>query len=261
MMPFIRSAEQFARLCLQVFVVTYAVSAFAGDGELIIVKSEGEVWANDRSGKTVRVENASGLLPSNNMLQTGANGRAVVRFGTAGYVVLNSNSKIEINKANDGAGLFRHITGMVYYAMNKIKGGQQPLGVRTKTATIGIRGTRFLVVDEPGRGEIGMRKGQVSVTSLEGEFEIHKKAEQSEFEAYKQNASNAIAKEKSEFEAYKANAEKEFVEFKREFNLGANRMASFDGKHVEDKPLSEESRMDMENIETYADTWLNEIHD
>jgi hypothetical protein len=106
-----------------------------------------------------------------------------------------------------------------------------------------------------------MRKGLVSVTSLEGEFEIHKKAEQSEFEAYLQNANRAIAKEKSEFEAYKANLEKEFVEYKSEFKLGANRMASFDGKRVEDKPLSEESKLDMENVESYADAWLKEIHD
>lgn len=58
----------------------------------------------------------------------------------------------------------------------------------------------------------------------EGEFEIHKKAEQ------------------DEFEQYKANTQKEFIEYKREFGLEANRMASFDGKRVVDSPLSGETK-------------------
>jgi hypothetical protein len=260
-MTIVKSIEQFAKLFVLAFAVTYSVSAVAVDGGLTIVKSEGEVLAKDSSGKPVNVESSGSVFPTNYVLETGANGRAVVRIGTSGYVVLNRNSKIEISKGNDNSALFRHVTGMIYYALNKIKGGQQPLRVQTNTATLGIRGTRFLVVDTPGRGEVGMRKGLVSVTSLEGEFEIHKKAEQSEFEAYLQNANRAIAKEKSEFEAYKANLEKEFVEYKSEFKLGANRMASFDGKRVEDKPLSEESKLDMENVESYADAWLKEIHD
>jgi hypothetical protein len=71
------------------------------------------------------------------------------------------------------------------------------------------------VTDIAGRNEIGMRKGLISVTSPEGEFEIHKKAEQDEFEAFKQEAEVAITKENREFEEYKADTQKEFIEYKR----------------------------------------------
>jgi ferric-dicitrate binding protein FerR (iron transport regulator) len=181
-------------------------------------------------------------------------------MGNAGYIVLEKNSKVELGNPKDRAGFLRQLSGMVYYALNTIK-GKDNLEVRTKTATIGVRGTRFLVTDMPERNEIGMRKGLVSVTSPEGEFEIHRKAEQDEFEAYKQEARDVIAKEKREFDEYKAKTEREFVEYKREFSLGANRMASFDGKRVVDRPLSAESEKDMATMESYAEEWLKEVRD
>ncbi len=230
-------------------------------GDLIeVVKAEGSVATSDTSGGQEKAVAPKSLLPPRNVLTTGPDGRAVVRIGNAGYIVLEKNSKVELGNPKDRAGFLRQITGMIYYALNAIKGGQK-LEVRIKTATIGVRGTRFLVTDMPERNEIGMRKGLVSVTSLEGEFEIHRKAEQNEFEAYKQEARDAIAKQKREFEEYKAQTEREFVEYKREFSLGANRMASFDGKRVVDRPLSAESIKDMEAIESYAEEWLKEVHD
>jgi len=133
--------------------------------------------------------------------------------------------------------------------------------VRTATTTIGIRGTRFLVSDEAERNEIGMRKGVVSVSSVEGEFEIHKKSQQDEFEAFKQEGTIAIDKEKREFVEYSAKTQNEFIEYKREFSLEANRMASFDGKRVVDRPLSGETEKDMESLEGYADEWLKAVRD
>lgn len=232
----------------------------AGD-DIEIVKAEGKVTTSDPSGKQEKAVGTKSILPSKNVLTTGPDGRAVVRMGKSGFIVLEKNSKVEIGSSGGYAGFLRQLTGMIYYAVNKIKGDQQNLQVRTKTATIGVRGTRFLIADTELRNEIGMRKGLVSVTSLEGDFEIHRKSAQDEFEAYQQEARDAIAKEKKEFEEYQASTEREFVEYKREFSLGANRMASFDGKRVLDRPLSAESVKDMESIESYADYWLKQVHD
>lgn len=244
--------------CLAGLAIANACLA-AGDA-IEVVKAEGSVATSDAFGKMESAVTSKSVLPPKNILTTGPNGRAVVRMGSSGYFVLEKNSKIEIGNTQDHAGFLRQITGMIYYAINAIKGDQK-LEVRTKTATIGVRGTRFLIADLPERNEIDMRKGLVSVTSPDGDFEIHKKTEQDEFEAYKQEARNAIAKEKKDFEQYKAKTEREFVEYKHEFSLGANRMASFDGKHVDDRPLSAESIKDMETAESYAEEWLKEVHD
>jgi ferric-dicitrate binding protein FerR (iron transport regulator) len=233
---------------------------FAAGEAIEVVKAEGVVASSSPSGKKEKAVDSKSVIQPGNVLATGPNGRAVVRVGNTGYIVLEKNSKVEIGN-KDRVGFLRQITGMIYYAINSVKGDQQKVEVRTPVATIGIRGTRFLVADMPDRQEIGMRKGEVNIASLDAEFEIHKKAELDEFEAYQQKARDAIAKEQKEFENYKANSEREFVEYKREFSLGANRMVSFDGKRVDDRPLSDESVKELETIEAYAAEWLKQVRD
>jgi len=246
-------------LCAGAWGIVASGSSVAAE-TIEIVRASGKVVIKQDDQKE-RPAGLKSILPARHTLTTGPDGRAVVRVGEDGYIVVEKNSTIEIDRVKDRAGFFRHVTGMIYYAMNALRPSRPPIEVRTATATIGIRGTRFLVADLPERKEIGMRKGQVSVTSPDVEFEIHRKAEQDEFEAFKQEARDAIVKEKREFEEYKANTEREFVEFKREFTLGANCMASYDGKRVEDRPLSGETQKDMETLEAYGKEWLEEVRD
>jgi len=251
------------RTFLILFSIVFFSAGFchASEDAIEIVKSQGGVITSEAAGEQGQEEGSKGVFRSRNILSTGPKGRAVVRVGKTGFIIIEKNSKVEIESRSDNAGFFRHVTGMIYYALNALKGDQRRTEVRTASATLGIRGTRFLVTDMPERNEIGMRKGTVDVISPDSEFEIHRKAELDEFEAFKQEGRDAIAKEKKEFETYKADMEREFVEYKREFSLGANRMASFDGKRVQEGPLSEETRQDMESLEQYAEEWLKEVND
>ena len=230
------------------------------DEQIEVVKAEGDVAVVQLDQPTRKVFSKS-ILPAKNSLVTGPDGRAVVKIGGVGYIVVEKNSKIEINKSGDYTGIFRHVTGMIYYAMNVIQGSQRSISVKTATATIGVRGTRFLVSDLPDRKEIGMRKGLVNVESPGEAYEIHRQAQADEFEAYKKEAKDAIDEEKRKFAEYKATTEREFIEFKREFPLGADRMATFDGKKVTERALSGESKKNMESLEDYAAEWLKEVHD
>ena len=257
----VRGVRSSARSIAFLAGMVIANAALAAGNAIEVVKAEGSVTTSDPAGKREQAVATKSILPPRNTLATGPDGRAVVRVGNSGFIVLEKNSRIEVGNPRDRAGFLRQVTGMIYYALNAIKGDERTLEVRTKTATIGVRGTRFLITDLPDRSEIGMRKGLISVTSPEGEFEIHRQAEMDEFEAYKQEARDAIAKQKKEFEEYKASTEREFIEYKREFSLGANRMASFDGMRVEDRPLSAETIKDMEGSEAYADEWLKEVRD
>jgi len=242
-----------------------AGSALAGNSiaaeSIEVVRSSGSVLVKQDETQKGQPVASKSILPARHVLVTGPDGRAVVRVGEAGYIVVEKNSTIEIAREKDKAQFLRQITGMIYYAVNFVKGSQQPMEIRTPSATIGIRGTRFLIADLPERKEIGVQKGLVNVTSIGEEFEIHKKMQADEFEAYKREAQEAIAEEKRKFSEYKADTEREFVEYKREFGLGANRMASFDGKRVEDRPLSDESKKDMEALEAYGKKWIAEIRD
>jgi hypothetical protein len=239
----------------------FMVNNSYADMAIEVVSAEGSVTVADTKGNATKTVQTKSILPSGEILSTGPTARAVIKVGSDGIIVLGKNTQVEIGKSKDRVGFFRQITGVVYYALNSIKGKRKPIEVRTASSTIGIRGTRFIVTDVDDRNEIGMRKGIVNVESPEGDFEIHKQAELDEFEKLKQEAKQAIEKEQREFEAYKENTQKEFIEYKREFSLVANRMASFDGKRVVDVPLSGETQQDMESFENYADVWLSKVHD
>ena len=226
-----------------------------------IVKAEGGVSVSKVSGGKSKNVTTKSVLPVSNVISTDDKGRAVVQVGNTGYIVLEKNSQVEINAKDDHAGIFRHLSGIVYYAVNSLKGKDRTLEVKTKASTIGIRGTRFLVTDVSDQNEIGMRKGTISVTSLKGDFEIHKQSEQDEFEAMKKEGEAAVNKEKADFDAYKEKMQNEFVEYKHELSLEANRMLSFDGNRVEDRPLNAATKEKMENLESYADKWVSKVQD
>lgn len=226
-----------------------------------IVKAEGGVSFSKASGGKSKNVTTKSILPAANVVSTDENGRAVIQIGNTGYIVMEKNSQVEINTVDNHAEFFRHLTGIVYYAVNSLKGKDRKLDVRTKASTIGIRGTRFLVTDEKDHSEIGMRKGTISVTSLQGDFEIHKQSEQDEFEAMKKEGEAAVNKEKADFDAYKDKMHNEFVEYKHELSLDANRMLSFDGNRVEDRPLNPATIKKMENLESYADKWVGGVQD
>ena len=242
------------------FYISAANICMAGES-IEIVKSEGNLTVSDADGKNKKTAKIKDTLQPANIVSTGNDGRAVIRVGNTGYIVLEKNSKVEINTVNDHAVFFRQLSGIIYYAVNSLKRNDRSLEVRIKTATMGIRGTRFVVTDVPDRNEVGMRKGTLSVLSPNEEFEIHKKSEQDEFEALKRESEAAINEEKRQFEKYKDDAQHEFVEYKREFELGIDRMVSFNGKRVDDKPLSGETKKDMGNLEDYAGKWLSEVQD
>lgn len=250
------------RILLGIFIsgLVMATPVFAA-GVIELVKVEGGVTVSDKPDGKQKAVASKSALPASPVLSTGADGRAVVRVGNTGFIVLEKNSRVEINNTNDRSGFFRQLTGMVYYAVNSIKGKDRTLEVRTKVATMGIRGTRFLVADTPDRLEVGMRKGTLAVQSPNAEFEIHKQAELDGFEAMKREGEAAVSKEKSDFNAYKESMQREFVEYKREFALGAGRMALFDGKRVDDRPLGGTTQQDMDALEGYAGEWLKEVRD
>jgi len=254
------SLDLSTRLFFCLVGVVIANVCFAVSDDIVIVKSDGDVTTSDVSGKREKAVGAKSVLPPKSILATGPNGRAVVRMGDTGCIVLEKNSKVELSNIKERSWSLRQITGIIYYALNRMKSGQR-FEVSTTTAVAGVRGTRFLIVDTPKRNEIGMRKGKISVTSPDGDFEIHKKTERDEFEAYKQEGKDEIEEEKRKFGEYKANVEKEFVEYKREFSLGENLMASFDGKRVLVRPLSAKSEKDMAAIESYAEKWLKAVSD
>lgn len=243
-------------------LATSASSGMAQADAPEVVRVEGAAQVRDAAGVAQGAVRVGTKLSPGGTVETGENGRVVVKLGNnTGFAVLDRKSKLEVAPPKESAGLLRQITGWIYYAIRHDASRKQPVSVRTTVATIGIRGTRFLVVDVPGRSELGMRKGLVSVESPEGEFELHRLVEKDEFEAYKQQGSAAVDQEKKDFEKYEAATKTDFAQYTREFTLGADRQAVFDGKQVREQALSAETKRDMETAEDFGAAWLKTVKD
>jgi hypothetical protein len=217
--------------------------------EVTLVRSAGQLASAGKDG-----------APGQYLVSTGPGGRAVVRVGGAGYIVVEQNSAVEIDRSGPVA-VFRQISGMIYYALNRTGRSARTAEVRTGTAVIGVRGTRFMVVEQPERQEISMRKGEVSVTSPAEEFEIHHKQVMDEFAAFRKEGADAVARERQAFKEYQAETQREFVEYKREFRLQEDRMVSFSGRRVTETVLGATTRSEMEGLEQFAAEWLGKVRD
>lgn len=242
-------------------VLLSAGTAFADPQWPEVVGVDGQAQVRDAQGKVVGSVRVGVRLPPGGGIETGETGRVVVRLGDKGFAVLDRKSRLDVAPPRDNLGWLRQVTGWIYYALNRDPARKQAVEVRTTVATIGVRGTRFLVVAVPGRDEVGMRKGQVDIESPEGEFELYRASEKDEFDAFKKEGAAAIDREKEDFRRFNSATQAEFAEYTRAFTLGSDRQAVFDGKRVREQALSEETRRDMESAEAFAKSWLDQVRD
>jgi FecR protein len=234
-----------------------------GWGQTCLAQSEIEIVRQEGSVVIERPVNPSGASPSAAnpkgpmTVKTGPDGRAVIRLGTDGVLVIAKNSAVEI----PGLNFIRQLSGMIYYAIRSRNSDNQRLLVKTPILTIGIRGTRFLVADTASLSEIGVRKGQISLDSDRGEFEIHKKSESTDFEDYKREGELANEEQQKEFDRHKTDIRREFVEFKKQLELPADRMVKIVNGRVEELRLSGETEMAMEIMEEFGRDWIEQVRD
>jgi len=100
------------------FLASNALAAAAVE----VVKNEGQLSIRaERSGNGPSTP-SSGILSGKNILVASGNGRAVVRIANVGYIVLEKNSSVEIGNSQNHASFFRHLTGVIYYAITVVSG-------------------------------------------------------------------------------------------------------------------------------------------
>ena len=119
---------------------------------------------------------------------------------------------------------FSYLGGKVYFSFKKIVG--EPCRVKTRAATIGIRGTTFIVSEnEKHNAEtVALKEGLLQVVSTGPVFEVHKKKIIDEFTQFKQQHQQEKQAMQSEFEQYKQQTRQKLVEYRHQFTLQPNRV-------------------------------------
>ncbi len=238
----------FTLLCLLSSGV-YAEEEYRGR----ILKVNGDVQVINERGEVRKVEESRFKVRQMDTIVTKEGGRAVVQFSDGALSVLTEKSRLRVEKTN----WLSHIGGKIYFTFRKVFGERRE--VKTKFATIGIRGTTFIVYDDENGEGVALQEGQLDVESLGEAFEIHKQKELSEYEAFLLEAEQSKQALRDEYDTYKKDLNNEFVEYKKNFTLEANRVIRFDGNRVDETEMGEDVKAEFEDFEAIAGEMLEEF--
>ena len=218
-----------------------------------ILKVNGDVEIINARGEVRKASESRLIIREMDTIVTRKGGKAVVQFTDGALSVLDEKSSLRIEKTN----WMSHLGGKIYFTFRKMFGESRK--VKTRFATIGIRGTTFIVNDDEDGSSVALQEGQLEVESPGEVYEIHKQKVVDEFEAFKQQAADRQAALQDEYKDYKKQTMKEFVEYKKSFILESNRVIRFDGNRVDDTEMGEEIKAEFDDFEAIAGEMLLEF--
>ena len=233
----------------------YASHLHAADDDFRarIVKIQGDVYIVNQQGEQRRPHKSNYLVNQMDTIVTGQRSKVVVQYDDGAMSVLDEESKLRVEKS----GWLSQLSGKVYYLFRKAFGRQEPRKINTAFATIGIRGTTFIVYEnEDGQG-VALQEGKLNIESPGADYEIHKQQQADDFEAFKQQMQENSEALQREYQSYKKNINQEFVEYKKSFDLEANRMIRFDGNRVEENELSDDIVDSFDDFESFARNFID----
>lgn len=173
-------------------------------------------------------------LYKNDLIITYKKAMANIELNDGSKITLAPKSKLSLKNNNN---LKQH-NGKIYY--NIQKRGSIGLKVATNFSIIGVKGTQFIITDEDGNKSLSLKEGLVGVSSLDKEFELHKKSIYDEMEAFKK-----------EFNQYKDEEKKEFLQYTKSFDLQENQTILFNKNRVNQSVMDEKSKNEFLNFENF----------
>jgi hypothetical protein len=217
-----------------------------------VVKLSGDVEVINAKGEKRSIVKADEEISEMDTVVTNEGARIVMLFDDGSLSVLNEKSRLRIEKTN----WFSYLGGKIYFTFRKVFGENRR--VKTRAATIGVRGTTFVISENSNNdGEsVALKEGLLQIESTGPAFEIHKKKVLNEFEQYKLDQLRARADLQNEFEQYKKQIMQEFVEYRREFTLQPNRVINLSGYRIDETAMTEANKADFESFEAEAEDMI-----
>lgn len=217
-------------------------------GDVEIVNQQGEKRIVDKADETVNEMDT---------IVTRSDARVVVQFDDGALSVLDEKSRLRVEKTS----WFSYLGGKVYFTFKKVFGDTRQ--VKTRAATIGIRGTTFIISENSQQnGEsVALKEGLLQIQSTGPAFEIHKQKVLDEFDQYRQQHEESQAALQDEFDQYKQQAMNEFVEYRRNFTLQPDRVISLSGYRVDETAMTSADEADFVLFETEAEEIIRSFRD
>lgn len=215
--------------------------------EVVKVKGDTEIVSKD--GKSVRAAKVGDRANEGDTIRTLANGSVLLKQEGGRYSALGGNGKLTVREADT----IEQVRGAVYYVFRKLSSGgyNASYKVQTPIATIGIRGTRFLVKTEGASGDVAVTEGIVSMTATAGgSFSIEKLPESMTFDEYLQSQEKLFRGfQTDEFMAWKKRELESFALFKQQFFVTTNQSVNVAGSKVRYQPISSDDSKLIEEMD------------
>lgn len=198
------------------FVFTGYTQQLAGN----IEKFEGKVILYPHGGvKGISAKN--GLeFKVKDTVRTFQKSNAFIKFIDNSKIVLNENSILLIKDITN----LNLKNGKVVFDIQK-QGDKEGIKIATKTAIIGVKGTKFLVAVSNNEVDVILKEGEISVKAVKGEFKRYLQKEEEDFSQF-------VKDTKEDYEEYKRKMQEEFVEFVKEFTMKDEMGVSIKGNEV-----------------------------
>lgn len=240
---------------ITILVLIFSASAYAEEFGAKVIKVNGEVHIIDVDGNCHTVEESRFLVREMDTIVTAEGGNAIVRFNDGALSVLDENSRLQVEKTS----WLSHLGGRIYFTFRKVFGERRQ--VKTRFATLGIRGTTFIVSDDENGQGVALQEGLLDIESTGPAFEIHRQQALDEFETFKQQVLQQQQDMRQEFDDYRNQMQRGFIEYKKNFTLQPNYVIRFDGVRVDEAVIDEHIKAEFENFEAIAGELLQEFRE
>ncbi|MDH5765993.1 MAG: FecR family protein [Gammaproteobacteria bacterium] len=211
-----------------------------------IIKIQGHVYILNRVNENVSVDKDNIYLKIDDTVVTDTGSKAVIEFNDGYISVLDEKSKLRMERS----GLLSQLSGKVYYIFKKVF-TKQPRKIQTTYATIGIRGTTFIVNVGPSNNSIALKEGGLNIESPNDVFKIIKKPVAYNYSDFKQETEQAFKKMSDEYQKYKQNINEEFIEYKKIFSLEPDSVVSFNNNVVTQGLLSDDLNLEFQAFDDF----------
>ncbi|UCB55492.1 MAG: FecR domain-containing protein [Thiotrichales bacterium] len=238
-----------------ILALIFSCRSLAEDIRGEVIGVDGQVYIIDAEGEREEVEQPSVIVREMDTIVTAEGGYAIVRFSDGAFSVLNEKSRLRVEKTN----WLSHLGGRIYFTFSKVFSGSRH--IKTRFATLGIRGTTFIVYDDGSRQGVALDEGLLEIESPGASFEIHKQEQLKEFETFRQQVLQQQRELQQEYEDYKKQLEQEFIEYRDRFTLQSDQFVQFDGTRVDQVLIDDDIKADFENFEAIAGDLLEQFRE
>jgi hypothetical protein len=213
-----------------------------------VVKLQGDAEVRDSAGQRRAPAQVGTMLNAGESLHASGKSTAALRTTAGDTIVVDSDSAVRVK---DDRNTFEQLIGKVLYFFRSSK--RVDRRVELQTVAVGVRGTTFLV-DTAGKDDasIALKEGTVDVDSKGDGFNLYRRKEQTDFEAFKREIREGVERERKEFERYRAKEQEEFIAFQKSMQLKPQESLTIAGDKATVGRIDEEMESSIRRLEDFS---------